>query len=172
MKAKTPKAKTLKQRMRKLTRHLKRILKSKPGLWVILSSGAMVFFIIHNSFDSFVALHNGASIEQVSSRRYSPVFSEALWLIVIATFGSMIGAIMLKWGKWGAVGLAIVSYISIGAFAYWAYDYTHQNVTEGVMTLLITMLSTAVIVAVIMISEACVRKRRRRRQKTTTQTRQ
>ncbi|MNX96609.1 hypothetical protein D3C86_1289320 [compost metagenome] len=146
-------------------RFLKKIQKGKPNFWLILSGVALVFTLIYHSFEGFVALHNGASLEQINSFRYSPVFSEALWLVIIATFASTIGAIMLKWGKIGAAILALVSYIPIGFFAYWGYGYTRQNVADGMQLLLISVLSIAAIVAAMVISESYIRKRKKKKRK-------
>lgn len=153
--------KKLVQKMRRFMRLVKKTLKGKSNPWLIIFGVALVFALIYRSFEDFVALHNGAPLEQIDSYRYSPVFSEVLWLVVIATFASMICAIMLKWGKIGAVTLAIVSYIPIGFFAYWGYEYTHQNVTDGILSLLISVLSITTIVATVAIGESYARKRKK-----------
>ena len=153
------------QKIRKLIRRLKRMQKGKPSLWLIISGAAMIFYFIHRSFEDFTALHNGAPIEQITSFKYLPVFSEELFLVIIASCASMIGAIMLKWGGKGAIVLAIASYVPIGFFAHWGYGYTRQNVTEGMLQLLTAVLCIAAITAAITIGESYIRKRKKRRSK-------
>lgn len=155
--------KRLVQKIRRFMRLPKKILKGKSNPWLIIFGIALVFALIHRSFEDFVALHNGAPLEQIDSYRYSPVFSEVLWLIILATFASMICAIMFKWGKMGAVALTVVSYIPIGFFAYWGYEYTHQNVADGMLLLLMSVLSIAAIVAAVTIGESYARKRKKKR---------
>lgn len=139
--------------------------KGKPSLWLIISGAAMIFYFIHRSFEDFAALHNGAPIEQITSFKYLPVFSEALLLIIIASCASMIGAIMLKWGGKGAIVLAIVSYVPICFFAYWGYGYTRQNVAEGMLMLLFSVVFIAVVIATIVVGESYVRKRKKKQSK-------
>ena len=78
---------------------MKKTQKGKPNPWLVIIGTAMILYFIYRSFEDFVALHNGAPLEQVTSFRYSPVFSEALLLVIITTLASMIGAIMLVVGN-------------------------------------------------------------------------
>lgn len=125
------------------------------SLWIGLG-----VFSIYISVHSFISLHNGASVRDISGRKYAPVISELLLMIGAVIFLLFIlkTATKLKMIYIASIGIVLLGLI--GWFAYWAFGFTHQDLAEGFLTLSIIIGSISVITAIALWREAHVRRKR------------
>lgn len=142
---------------KKRSKSKKLLYKITPWLiWVGLA-GLMLFITIR----SFISLHNGASVQDVDSRKYLPVVSELVWMFVAAVVLLLFLKFFVKIKTMcvALVGVALLGFITW--FGFWAFEYTHQDSASGFLTVSVIVGSVALITALALGYEAYKRKKRK-----------
>lgn len=132
----------------------------KIGMWSLWAGIAAL--CAYASIHSFVSLHDGAPIRDVGGRKYAPVLNELLLMMGAAIFLLFLLKITTKLKTAYLVAIGIVLFGCIGWFGYWAFGYTHQNPTEGFLTLLIIVGAVSLVTAIALWREWYVRRRSKR----------
>jgi len=147
--------------MKKRTRQkIKSFFKKKRT--VIYGIALCILFIL-TSINSFVSLHNGASVREVGGHKYSPVVSEILFMIIVGI--GIVTALKLL-TKLKFIYLALISVtilLLIVWFGVWAFKYTHIDPVEGFLTVLIIAGSVSVFTSIGLWYEEYARRQRKRK---------
>jgi hypothetical protein len=132
----------------------------KWSLWIGLC--VLCFYI---SINSFVNLHEGASIRDVEGRKYSPVLNELVLMTGVSIFLLLLLKVTTKLKMLWIILIGIIVFSLIGWFGYWAFNFTHQNPVEGFLTVLILIGSISLVTALALWYESYARSKRNKSNK-------
>lgn len=101
--------------------------KNRISISLTLISVGMIYFTIVN----FERLHNGASVAEVHGRKYIPVVSELIIMVLIAVAFIFALKLLTKLNIYALMFISITLVGLIVLFGLWAFQYTHIDPSEG-----------------------------------------
>ena len=126
---------------------------SIPLIWVFISTNA------------FTRLHNGALMEDVAGRKYMPVVSELIMMVLTAVFLLF----LLRFGtKLNLLLVALIGFVVftlIWWFGYWGFMYTRQDPPEGFLEATIIIACLGIFTALLLGYEWYSRRKQKRKKR-------
>ena len=145
--------------MKKRTKQKIKKLLPKIGKWALwFAIGASLIFI---TVSSFIRLHNGDSVQDVGGRKYIPVVSELIWMLVAGIF-LLVGLRFLAKVKLVYIILLAIILLAVTVLlGYWSFIYTHQDPVEGFLTVFIILGSVSLVTGIALWYERYARRRKK-----------
>lgn len=137
----------------------KSFTKNRIPILLTLISAELMYFTVVN----FERLHNGASVAEVNGRKYSPVVSELIVMVLISA--AFVFALKLL-TKFNVYALTFTSFALLGLiviFGLWAFQYTHIDPKEGFLTVAVIVGSVGLFTFVMLWYERFARSRRKKK---------
>jgi hypothetical protein len=146
--------------MKKISKQRIKKLLPKIGRWSLWIG--LATFMLFVSIQSYIALHGGASVQEVDGRKYTPVVNELLLVIIVAVVLLFALKLFTNLKLVYLVLIGTILFGLIGWFGLWSFNYTKQDPVEGFITVLLIIGSVSLITAMALLYERHVKLKRKK----------